>query len=317
MYYSAPAKDEAVWQLNCGRGVHHHCSWPPLLLQLRLLTKWTQGPKLLLACAVEDAKESSSPAVQQQAGSRPAVIKTVACSGAGSSSQGQVNLRLFSQACECQLPILTRPTDSCLDYVEQELAACKALAWPSLRRMMPASHAHYGSPWLLWALLLALLSSQGATALVGVATVVTRSFNQAVPGQCDRVECLSNQADQARVNSQQIFQDFLDCTGLSSEPLEYYSMPLHVWVTRLLPEDAVQQLSQDPAKACIQVLFQNGTWPLPATFLETVAAGPGLPPAVQQSRRLRLPRCQQFQAVSPALALLVPRRSAAMRDGAA
>jgi hypothetical protein len=128
---------------------------------------------------------------------------------------------------------------------------------------------------------------------------------------------LSNQADQARVNSQQIFQDFLDCTGLSSEPLEYYSMPLHVWVTRLLPEDAVQQLSQDPAKACVQVLFQNGTWPLPATFLETVAAGPGLPPAVQQSRRLRLPHCQQFQAVSPALVLLVPRRSAAMRDGTA
>lgn len=80
MFFTAPAKDEAVWQLNCGRGVHRHCSWLPLLLQLKLLTKWPQGPKLLLAGTEEEAEESSSPAVQQQAGSRSVVIKTAACS---------------------------------------------------------------------------------------------------------------------------------------------------------------------------------------------------------------------------------------------
>ena len=104
---------------NCGRGVHHHCSWLPLLQRLKLLTKWTTGPKLLLAGAAEDAEESSSPAVQQLEGSMTATIKTTAYSWAGSSPQGQENLRLFIQACDSLWPIVTVPIASCLDYMER------------------------------------------------------------------------------------------------------------------------------------------------------------------------------------------------------
>lgn len=128
--------------------------------------------------------------------------------------------------------------------------------------------AHYSGPWDLRALLLALLRGRGVKALVG-----TRSFNQAVPDQCDWVERLCSHADR---NSRTSLQDFLDYTGLSAEPPEYCSMHLCIWGTNLLPEDTVQQFSQDPAKAHEQVLqykIQNGMWPHPVTFLETVAAG--------------------------------------------
>ena len=127
-------------------------------------------------------------------------------------------------------------------------------------------HAHYGGPWVLWVLLLALLRRQGMTALAGTA---------AVPDQCDWVGHLCSRADWARARSHQAFKDFLDYAGLSSEPPEYCSILLCIWGSSRLPEDTIQQLSEDPAKACMLVLqykLQHGMWPHPLTFLEMTAA---------------------------------------------
>ena len=269
MYFSAPAKDEAVWLANCGRGVHHLCSWPPPWLQLEL-------PKSSSPAVQGDEKSSSSPAVQEQAQSRPAVIKKTAYAWAGSSLQSQRNLSQFIiQACDSLWPIVTKPIASCSDYVERVDEACKALPAPSWRRV-PVFHAHDDGPWLLQALLMAQLHCCGVKALAGTAAVSTMSFNQAVPDQGDWVEHLSSHADWARARSQRTFQDFLDYAGLSSEPPEYSSMCQRIWGTNLLPEDTAQQFSKDHAEAhalAPQYKIQNGTWLRPLTFLEKVAAG--------------------------------------------
>jgi len=238
---SVPAKDEAVWRVNCGRGVHHLCSWLPLMQQFELLM--TTGPKLLLAGAEEEAEKSSSPAVQhekssspavpQKAESRPAEIKKTAYSWAGSS--------------------------------EQVDEAFQASAAPSFRRAL-VFHAHNGGPWVLQAFLLALPCCQGVTAVGETA---------AVPDQCDWVGPLCSHADRARARSHQTFKDFLDYAGLSSEPPEYGSIHLCIWGSSLLPEDTIQQLSEDHAKACMLVLqykLQHGMWPHPLTVPETMAA---------------------------------------------
>ena len=298
VYFSLPAKDEDVWRKNCGRGVHHHCSWLPLLQRLKLLTKWTHGPRLLLAGsgegAADNADRSSSPAVQQQA---PAVIKTTAYSWAGNSFQGQANLKLFIQACDSLWPILTKSVDSCRDYTQRVQDAHEALASPSLRRT-PVFQANYGGPWVLRALLLALLRSRGVKALTGTDAVSTKSFNQAVPDQCDWVERLCSHADRAGVKSRLSFKDFLDYSGLSSEPPEYCSMHLCIWGTNQLPEDAVKHFSEEPKKARVKVLqykMEHGMWPHPITFLEEAAAANKLAascPAVQEPAAISSPSVQ-------------------------
>ena len=284
-YVSEHAKDEAVWILNCGQGACRHHGWQPLLRQLRLLKKWTQGPKLLLAgVEEEEAEGASSPAVQQRAGSRPAVIKTAAYTWAGSSPEGKQNLSRFIQACDCLWPIVTRPFDSCQGYVERVQHALSVLAAPALMRT-PVLQAQYSGPWVLRALLLSQLRCREVKALDGAASVTTKSFCEAVPDQCGWVEQLCRHSDRARVKSRSSFQDFLDYTGLSSEPPEYCCTHLCIWGNQRLPAEAVQLFSKDPVKARVQVLqfrIEHGMWPLPETIWEMMAAMQ--PPAVQLSR---------------------------------
>ena len=281
--------------------------------RLKLLKKWTEGPKLLLAGAEQEAQtssspavqqeESSSPAVQQQAESRPAEIKKTAYSWAGSSEEGRRNLNLFIQACDSVWPIVSKPIASCSDYMERVDEAYQAVAEPGMKRV-PVFHAHYGGPWVLRALLLALLRSRGVTALGGTAAVSTSSFNQAVPDQCDWVARLCSHADRAGARSRQTFKDFLDYAGLTSEPPEYCSMHLCIWGSSLLPEDTVQLLREDVSMNRMLVLqykLQHGMWPHPLTFLEMKAAkqkAASSSPAVQghgETATVPVPSCPAVQ----------------------
>lgn len=36
-------EDDSLWYENCGRGVHHHCSWLPMMQRLKLIAKWKAG----------------------------------------------------------------------------------------------------------------------------------------------------------------------------------------------------------------------------------------------------------------------------------
>lgn len=51
MPFLTKSKDEQLWLDNCGRGVHYHCSWLPLLQRFKMLGKWSSGPGQLKLAA--------------------------------------------------------------------------------------------------------------------------------------------------------------------------------------------------------------------------------------------------------------------------
>ena len=262
------SEDEKIWIANCGRGVHHHCSWLPLLQRLKLLTKWSSGPKLMLAGA---AVEDSSPAVQ---GSMQSAVKTTAYSWAGKSKEAQQNLRLLAVASDQIWPILVKPAvTTCADYMARVQLVFETLAQPQLKKV-PVFQASYAGPWVLRALLLALLRSQGRKALLQAGSVTATAFIKAVPDQCDWVERLLKCADREGCSCRTSFQDFLKYAGLRSVPPEYCTMHLCIWGSGLFPANVVEFFRRDPKALRMKVLqykLVHGKWPHPLTLLETDA----------------------------------------------
>ena len=120
--------DEHLWRQNCGRGVHHHCSWLPVLQRFKLLVKWSRGPekKLMLSGADDDAGPATAYAWQ------------------GKSKEAQANLQQFILACDLVWPFILRPMTTCQQYMTRVQEITAELETSGLDP--PAFSTGYGGP---------------------------------------------------------------------------------------------------------------------------------------------------------------------------